>query len=108
MRPFPPTTPTVQLLSAAVCQPLSIPLHVDAGAGGCVLPWIECLGYPVTRWDFRVAGVTSISADMPGADICGHNHGVNALLYRSDDIRRHQYFALCGAPGGRAPSVTPM
>ena len=33
-----------------------LPLHVDACVGGFVLPWLERLGRPVPRWDFRVPG----------------------------------------------------
>ena len=39
----------------------NLPLHVDACFGGFMLPWVEKLGYPVPKWDFRVPGVTSIS-----------------------------------------------
>ena len=39
-------------------------LHVDACVGGFMLPFIERLGHSVPRWDFRVDGVTSISADL--------------------------------------------
>ena len=39
-------------------------MHVDACMGGFVLPFMELNGEPVPPWDFRVAGVTTISADM--------------------------------------------
>ena len=41
-----------------------LPLHVDACFGGFMLPWLEKLGKHIPLWDFRVEGVTSISADI--------------------------------------------
>jgi sphinganine-1-phosphate aldolase len=38
-------------------------LHIDACLGGFILPWGEQLGYKVPIFDFRLSGVTSISAD---------------------------------------------
>ena len=40
-----------------------IGLHVDACLGGFVLPWAEKLGAAVPPFDFRLDGVTSMSAD---------------------------------------------
>ena len=39
-----------------------IGFHTDACLGGFVLPWAEKLGYPVPPFDFRLPGVTSMSA----------------------------------------------
>ena len=54
-------------------------------------------------WDFRVAGVTSLSADL-------HKYGyapkgVSVLLTRGRDRQRHQYFATTNWPG--YPVVNP-
>ena len=38
-------------------------LHVDGCLGGFILPWGQELGYDIPLFDFRVPGVTSISAD---------------------------------------------
>ena len=38
-------------------------LHVDGCLGGFILPWGQELGYDIPVFDFRVPGVTSISAD---------------------------------------------
>ncbi len=75
-----------------------IGLHVDGCLGGFLLPWGERLGYPVPRFDFRVPGVTSISADT-------HKYGyalkgTSVLLYRSRELRRHQWFTAAEWPGG--------
>ncbi len=40
-----------------------IPLHVDACLGGFLLAFMEEAGFPTPPLDFRVDGVTSISAD---------------------------------------------
>lgn len=38
-------------------------LHVDCCLGSFVMPFLEKAGFPTTRFDFRVDGVTSISCD---------------------------------------------
>ncbi len=81
-----------------------IPLHVDACVGGFVLPWLERLGRPLPAWDFRVPGVTSISADL-------HKYGFGAkgaslLVWRSLDDLRHQIFVAPDFPGGIYASPT--
>lgn len=82
-----------------------IPLHVDACFGGFILPWLEKLGHPVPRWDFRVPGVTSISADVHKYGYCPK--GASVLLYRSMDLMRHQFFVSTDWPGGiyASPSI---
>jgi len=71
--------------------------HVDACIGGWVLPWAERLGHDVPPWDFRVPGVSSISADL-------HKYaytpkGVSLLLHATPYLRRTQYFASADWPG---------
>ena len=75
-----------------------IGMHVDGCLGGWLLPWTERLGYDVPLWDFRVPGVTSISADT-------HKYGYalkgsSVLVYRDKGLRRNQYFAYPDWPGG--------
>ncbi|OPL11348.1 MAG: sphingosine-1-phosphate lyase [delta proteobacterium MLS_D] len=74
------------------------PLHVDACLGGYFLPFAERLGYDIPLWDYRVPGVTSISADT-------HKYGFSAkgasvLTYRNIDLMRHQMFVYENWPGG--------
>ena len=83
---------------AALAQSHGIGMHVDGCLGGWLLPWVEKLGYTVPLWDFRVPGVTSISADT-------HKYGYalkgsSVLLYRSKDLRKNQYFTYPDWPGG--------
>ena len=49
---------------AAIAAEVDASCHVDACMGGFVLPFAEMLGHEVAPWDFRVDGVTSISADI--------------------------------------------
>jgi len=83
---------------ATVAHAHKIGLHVDACLGGFVLPWAEELGYPVPAFDFRLPGVTSMSADT-------HKYGYAAkgssvILYRGEELRRYQYYTVADWPGG--------
>ncbi len=83
---------------AALAQERGVGMHVDGCLGGWLLPWVERLGYAVPLWDFRVPGVTSVSADT-------HKYGYalkgsSVLLYRDKDLRRHQYFTSTEWAGG--------
>ena len=40
-----------------------IPVHTDACLGGFLIPFMEQAGFPVPPFDFRLKGVTTISAD---------------------------------------------
>ncbi len=82
---------------AAEALARGVRFHVDACIGGWVLPWAERLGHDVPPWDFRVPGVTSISADL-------HKYaytpkGVSLLLHATPDLRKSQYFASADWPG---------
>ncbi len=89
---------------AALAKERGLCCHVDACLGGYLLPFVERLGYAVPPWDFRVDGVTSISADL-------HKYGFSArgastVLYRDPELRRHQFFATSDWPGGLYGSPT--
>ncbi len=72
--------------------------HTDACLGGFVLPWAEKLGYPVPLFDFRLPGVTSISADTHKYGFAAK--GTSVILYRGRSLRRFQYFKTTDWPGG--------
>ncbi|HEY8526094.1 MAG TPA: aminotransferase class V-fold PLP-dependent enzyme [Acidimicrobiales bacterium] len=78
--------------------------HVDACLGGWLLPFLERLGEPVPPWDFRVEGVTSLSADVHKYGWCFK--GASLLLHRDEDLLRRQYFLFDGWPGGLYGSAT--
>ncbi|WP_265523196.1 pyridoxal phosphate-dependent decarboxylase family protein [Oerskovia flava] len=85
---------------AASAADAAIPVHVDACIGGWVLPfWPD----DVPPFDFRVRGVTSISADV-------HKYGyapkgTSVLLVRGRDLQRGHFFATTAWPG--YPVVNP-
>lgn len=100
--PFASLDPVAEV--AAITDPLGIAMHVDACIGGFALAfWPDAASGAVPDWDFRVPGVTSLSADL-------HKYGyapkgVSVLLTRDRDRQRHQYFATTGWPG--YPVVNP-
>ena len=80
-------------------------LHVDGCLGGFILPWGQELGYPIPTFDFRLPGVTSISADT-------HKYGYafkgsSVVLFRDVQLRNSQYFYLTDWTGGKycSPSM---
>lgn len=78
--------------------------HTDACLGGFVLPWAEKLGYDVAPFDFRLPGVTSMSADT-------HKYGYapkgsSVVLYRGRELRRYQYYVTSDWSGGLYVSPT--
>jgi sphinganine-1-phosphate aldolase len=89
---------------AALAADRGVGCHVDACLGGFILPWAERLGYPVPVFDFRLPGVTSMSADT-------HKYGYAAkgssvVLYRGGELRQFQYYTVTDWPGGLYLSPT--
>ena len=83
---------------AALAARVGAHCHVDACMGGFVLPFAEQIGRAVPRWDFRVEGVDSISADIHKL---GYSpKGVSVILYRNRSLRRHQTFVFDDWLGG--------
>lgn len=83
---------------ASIAADRGIPFHVDACLGGFMLPFVERLGYEVPAWDFRVPGVTSISADL-------HKYGyaikgASVILHRPKSNVRYQVWQFDNWPGG--------
>ncbi len=79
-----------------------VPLHVDGCLGGFILPFGEELGYDIPVFDFRLPGVTSISADT-------HKYGyafkgTSTVLFRDKSWRNSQYFFLTDWSGGKYTS----
>jgi len=74
-------------------------LHVDSCLGGFILPFAEECGVEIPVFDFRVPGVTSISADT-------HKYGyalkgTSVLAFRDRALRNAQYFFLTDWSGGK-------
>lgn len=79
-----------------------IGLHVDCCLGGFILPFGQSLGYDIPDFDFRVPGVTTISADT-------HKYGyalkgTSILMFADKAYRNSQYFFLSGWSGGKYTS----
>ena len=89
---------------ASIAKEWDIGFHVDACLGGFILPWAEKLGYDVAPFDFRVQGVTSISVDTHKYGYAAK--GTSVVLYRSESLRRYQYFTATDWPGGLYLSPT--
>jgi len=73
--------------------------HVDGCLGGFLLPFGEELGYGIPPFDFRVPGVTSISADT-------HKYGyglkgTSTVLFRDRSLRNRCYFFMPDWSGGK-------
>lgn len=82
----------------AIAQKKKIPLHVDACVGGFILPFMAMNGEVIPPWDYRVPGVTSISADIHKYGYAAK--GASTITYRSLDYLRYQMFAYQDWPGG--------
>jgi sphinganine-1-phosphate aldolase len=72
----------------------NIGLHVDACVGGFFLPFVEKLGVTLPVWDFRVPGVTTISADLHKYGYTAK--GASAILSRDPEVYSHQVFRFGG------------
>ncbi len=73
----------------------NINFHVDSCIGGYFLPFVEKLGYPIPVFDFRIPGVTTISADLHKFGYAAK--GASTILSRDPDIFKYQVFKF-GAP----------
>jgi sphinganine-1-phosphate aldolase len=83
---------------AALAASVDANCHVDACMGGFVLPFVEMLGRDVAPWDFRVEGVSSISADIHKLGYAPK--GVSVILHRTKELRSHQTFVFDDWLGG--------
>lgn len=83
---------------AALAASAGANCHVDACMGGFVLPFVEMLGRDVPPWDFRVEGVSSISADIHKLGYAPK--GVSVILHRTKELRQYQTFVFDGWLGG--------
>ncbi|KAF2808777.1 sphingosine-1-phosphate lyase-like protein [Mytilinidion resinicola] len=82
-----------------------LPLHVDCCLGSFLVPLLAKAGFETEPFDFRLKGVTSISCDT-------HKYGFapkgnSTVLYRSDALRKYQYFICADWSGGvyASPSI---
>jgi sphinganine-1-phosphate aldolase len=83
---------------AALAASSGTSCHVDACMGGFVLPFAELIGREVPPWDFRVEGVTSISADIHKLGYAPK--GASVILHRTKELRKYQTFVFDDWLGG--------
>jgi glutamate/tyrosine decarboxylase-like PLP-dependent enzyme len=74
-------------------------LHVDSCLGGFILPFGQELGYDIPVFDYRLPGVTTMSADT-------HKYGyalkgTSVLTFRDKALRDSQYFFRTDWSGGK-------
>jgi sphinganine-1-phosphate aldolase len=100
--PYGVIDPIPELAGAAAAR--GVLFHTDACLGGWMLPFWERLGESVPPWDFRVDGVTSLSADIHKYGWCFK--GASLVLYRDPAMLQRQYFLYDSWPGGLYGSGT--
>jgi sphinganine-1-phosphate aldolase len=83
---------------AALAAARGISFHTDACVGGFLLPFLERLGHRVPPFDFRVPGVTTISADVHKYGYC--TKGASVIAHRSQATLQYQIFLYDQWPGG--------
>ena len=84
---------------AALAAERGAAFHTDSCLGGFLLPFFERLGEPVPPYDFRVDGVSTMSADVHKYGYC--TKGASVLLHRDKDVMQtHQAFVYQDWPGG--------
>jgi len=95
--PYGTIDPIAALSEVAVER--GVGLHVDGCLGGWILPWGQELGYPdIPVFDFRLPGVTSISADTHKF---GYGlKGTSVLAWRDKSYRQHHYYMRPDWKGG--------
>lgn len=90
---------------AKLAEENNIGCHVDACLGGFLLPFLrDSKVLDIPEFDFRVPGVTSMSADT-------HKYGysvkgTSVVLFRNSDLRRSMYFVNVEWNGGIYASPT--
>ena len=100
--PYGVIDPIPELAGAAAER--DVLFHTDACLGGWMLPFWERLGAEVPPWDFRVDGVTSLSADLHKYGWCFK--GASLVVYRDPALLHRQYFWYDQWPGGLYASGT--
>lgn len=81
-----------------------VPFHTDACVGGFLLPFMERAGYDVPPFDFRVPGVSTMSADVHKYGFA--TKGASVVLHRNGDhLLQYQAFLYDAWPGGTYGSL---
>ena len=89
---------------AAIARRKKLPLHVDACLGGFLIVFMKDCGFNVDPFDFRVKGVTSISADTHKFGYAPK--GSSVIMYSDKKYIHHQYYISSDWSGGIFVSPT--
>lgn len=76
----------------------NVGFHTDSCVGGFVLPFLEQLGYDIPPYDFRLPGVTNMSADVHKYGYT--TKGVSVIMHRKTEWIGNQYFLYSDWPSG--------
>jgi len=79
-------------------------LHVDACVGGYLAPFVRMNGANLPPFDFGVAGVRSMSADLHKYGYA--SKGASTVFFRSADLREYMTFDVGPWPLGRMMTPT--
>jgi sphinganine-1-phosphate aldolase len=74
-----------------LAQEKNLLFHVDACVGGIHLSYMKQMDYPIPDFNLSVPGVTSLSVDLHKYGYAAK--GASIILYKNQEIRRHQMFA---------------
>jgi glutamate/tyrosine decarboxylase-like PLP-dependent enzyme len=77
---------------AAIAAERDASFLVDSCVGGYFLPFAERLGVPIRPYDFRVPGVTHMTADLHKYGYAAK--GASVLLSRDQEVYSHQVFSF--------------
>lgn len=77
---------------AALAQAHGLWMHVDACVGGFLAPFVRKLGREIPEFDFAVAGVTSISADLHKYAYAAK--GASMMMLRDAALQKWQTFTF--------------
>ncbi|OQR78884.1 sphingosine-1-phosphate lyase-like [Tropilaelaps mercedesae] len=75
-----------------------IPVHVDCCLGGFIMPFMDAAGFPMRPFDFRLKGVTSISADTHKYAMAPK--GTSVIMYSNKKYLHCQFSVAQDWPGG--------
>ena len=89
---------------AALASSRGAAFHTDSCVGGFLLPFMERAGYDVPPFDFRVDGVSTMSADVHKYGFC--TKGASVVLHRDGShLLEYQAFLYSDWPGGMYGSL---
>jgi glutamate/tyrosine decarboxylase-like PLP-dependent enzyme len=95
--PFGVVDPIPEL--AGLAAERGINFHTDSCLGGFMLPFYEKLGEPIPPFDFRVEGVSTMSADVHKYGYC--TKGASVIAHRdAENVKKYQLFIYTDWPGG--------